>query len=89
MSVCRRCIVSGRVQGVFYRDTTRRKATALGVTGSARNLPDGSVEVIACGEPQAVEALCRWLWQGPDHARVDEVRCAEMAYEMHAGFVVS
>ena len=88
MSVCRRCIVSGRVQGVFYRDTTRHKASELGVTGSARNLPDGSVEVIACGEQQAVETLCKWLWQGPDYARVDDVRCTDMAYEVRDGFVI-
>lgn len=87
MSVCRRCIVSGRVQGVFYRDTTRRKAGELGLKGSARNLPDGTVEVIACGEAQSVEALCRWLWQGPDHAHVDDVQCVDVGYEVYAGFV--
>jgi acylphosphatase len=49
----------------------------LGLTGSAVNLPDGSVEVIACGSDKAVEALCEWLWQGPPMAQVDSVRCED------------
>ena len=73
--ICKRCIVEGRVQGVWYRDTTRRKALQLGVRGSATNLADGSVEVIACGESEAVEALCAWLWEGPSLSRVTSVRC--------------
>jgi len=52
-----RCRVSGRVQGVFYRASTRAQAQVLGVTGYARNLPDGSVEVLACGERAAVDSL--------------------------------
>jgi acylphosphatase len=62
--IARRCLVSGRVQGVFYRASTRAHAESLGVTGHARNLPDGRVEVLACGESAAVEALCQWLWRG-------------------------
>jgi acylphosphatase len=57
--------VSGKVQGVFYRASTREQALALGLTGYARNLPDGAVEVLACGDARAIEALERWLWQGP------------------------
>ena len=68
--VARRCLVAGRVQGVFYRASTRARAEALGVTGHARNLPDGRVEVLACGTPQAVQTLCDWLWQGPPAADV-------------------
>jgi acylphosphatase len=68
-----RCYVAGRVQGVFYRASTRSRAEALGVTGHARNLPDGRVEVLACGAPQAVEALCAWLWEGPPAAHVTAV----------------
>jgi acylphosphatase len=71
--VARRCLVAGRVQGVFYRASTRSRAEALGVTGHARNLPDGRVEVLACGTPQAVQALCDWLWQGPPAADVASV----------------
>ena len=71
--VARRCLVAGRVQGVFYRASTRARAEALGVTGHARNLPDGRVEVLAYGTPQAVQALCEWLWQGPPAADVVSV----------------
>jgi acylphosphatase len=75
MKQCRRCRVTGRVQGVFFRASTREQARRLGLTGHARNLPDGSVEVLACGEPEAVEALVSWLWQGPPHAAVTGVDC--------------
>jgi acylphosphatase len=73
---CARCQVIGVVQGVWFRASTRDQARALGLTGSARNLADGSVEVIACGDAAAVDALCDWLWQGPELARVTDVRCA-------------
>ncbi|MHB9050456.1 MAG: acylphosphatase [Thiomonas delicata] len=77
--VCRRCIVTGRVQGVSFRAYTRAEALRLGLRGHARNLPDGSVEVLACGEAQAVEALCRWLWQGSPASRVEAVRMEDGA----------
>jgi acylphosphatase len=77
--VARRCYVAGRVQGVFYRATTRSRAEALGVTGHARNLPDGRVEVLACGSPPAVEALCAWLWEGPPAAHVTAVDVVPVA----------
>lgn len=77
MQVCKRCLVSGRVQGVFYRASTAERATALGVTGYAKNLPDGRVEVLACGEEAAVEALCEWLRQGPTAARVTAVEISD------------
>jgi acylphosphatase len=68
-----RFLVSGIVQGVFYRASTREKAQQLGLTGHARNLPDGRVEVIAHGESGALDAFERWLWQGPPAARVESV----------------
>jgi acylphosphatase len=68
-------VVSGRVQGVFFRDSTRREAQRLGVTGYARNRHDGSVEVLACGERSAVEALKAWLRTGPPMASVSAVEC--------------
>lgn len=75
MTVCYRCLVSGRVQGVFFRASTQREAQKLGLTGHAYNLPDGSVEVLACGEAAAVEQLRDWLWQGPPAAAVTNVEC--------------
>ncbi len=68
-----RCLVSGRVQGVAFRANARREALALGLTGWARNLPDGRVEVVACGTPAALDALTAWLSHGPALARVTGV----------------
>lgn len=81
MSSCLRCRVSGRVQGVWFRAATQQQAQRLALTGSARNLPDGSVEVMACGEAAALEALRDWLWQGPELARVTEVSCESLQLE--------
>jgi acylphosphatase len=77
--VARRCYVAGRVQGVFFRASTRSRAEALGVTGHARNLEDGRVEVLACGAPSAVDALCGWLWEGPPAAHVTSVEVEHVA----------
>jgi len=79
--IARRCIVAGRVQGVFYRASTRARAQSLGVTGHARNLPDGRVEVLACGPADAVQALCDWLREGPPAADVISVEIAPVADE--------
>ena len=70
-----RCFrVFGKVQGVFFRQSTRLEAERLGIRGLARNLSDGSVEVLAQGARSAIDALERWLQRGPAHARVDAVR---------------
>ncbi|TBR37257.1 MULTISPECIES: acylphosphatase [Dyella] len=66
-------IVSGRVQGVFYRASAREQALALGLIGYAKNLPDGTVEVLASGSESAIDALEQWLRRGPPGARVDRV----------------
>ena len=68
---CRRFVVSGRVQGVWFRASTREQAERLGIRGHALNLPDGSVEVVACGESAALNELATWLRHGPERARVD------------------
>ncbi len=67
-------IVSGRVQGVWYRGWTVDQAHRLGVNGSVRNLPDGTVQVIVCGPSDKVDALLDLLWQGPPLAQVSDVR---------------
>lgn len=78
MRVVRRAIVSGRVQGVFYRASTAVKAHELDVTGHVRNLPDGSVEVLVCGEPASVQALLDWLWIGSTASRVTGVEVIDV-----------
>ncbi len=65
-----RCLVAGRVQGVFFRASAREQALRLGLTGYARNLPDGRVEVLACGPVEAVARLRDWLRNGPPLAEV-------------------
>jgi acylphosphatase len=88
--IARRCYVSGRVQGVFYRASTRERAHQLGCRGYARNLADGRVEVLAVGEPAAVDALVEWLWHGPPAAHVQDVQCTDVALgdlgELPGGF---
>lgn len=87
-AICLHCIVKGRVQGVFYRRHTAMQAEKLGLTGWVRNLPDGDVEVLICGEAAALESLRDWLWQGPDRAQVTEVQVKAMPFEYHASFEV-
>jgi acylphosphatase len=70
----RRFLVRGKVQGVYFRHSTRLEANRLGLRGLARNLPDGSVEVLAQGTATAIGELRDWLHHGPAHARVDEVQ---------------
>jgi acylphosphatase len=65
--------IKGRVQGVFFRDSTRRVAQSLGLTGYAINLANGDVEVLACGDAAAIDSLASWLRQGPRMAQVIEV----------------
>lgn len=81
MIVARRCYVSGRVQGVFFRASTRQKAVELGCSGYARNLPDGRVEVLALAEPHAMNELIDWLWLGPPAARVSHVEVIELSID--------
>lgn len=73
-NVCTICWVYGRVQGVGFRYSTQRQAISLGITGYAKNLDDGSVEVLACGTEAGVAQLVAWLKAGgPRSARVDKV----------------
>ncbi|GLQ88825.1 acylphosphatase [Dyella flagellata] len=83
-----RFIVSGKVQGVFFRASTRNEAMRLGLHGHARNLSDGGVEVVASGSTEALRELEQWLWEGPPAAKVAEVTRSDYAGEVRAGFLV-
>ncbi|EAR21302.1 acylphosphatase [Nitrococcus mobilis] len=83
---CIRCYVSGKVQGVFYRASTRKQAIRLGLCGYVRNLPDGRVEVLACGETRAIDALVVWLRRGPSQSRVTAVEVESAADPNIQGF---
>jgi acylphosphatase len=84
----RRVLVSGRVQGVYYRDTCRRVATGAGVGGWVRNLADGRVEAVFEGPAEAVEQLVAWTRDGPAEASVTGVEVHEETPEGLAVFAV-
>jgi acylphosphatase len=81
-------MVGGKVQGVFFRASTRDKALALGLDGYARNLADGRVEVVAGGSDEALRELEQWLWQGPPAAHVDDVTRSAWDGPVAHGFAV-
>lgn len=76
--VCKKCVVAGRVQGVFYRATAARRAQELAIRGYARNLADGRVEVLACGEEEAVRTFVSWLWTGSSASKVTSVDAVDV-----------
>lgn len=80
--------VSGRVQGVFFRQSTRQQAEKLGLCGWVRNRADGSVEGLACGAPEALAQLRAWLQQGPAAARVETLAWQACDEPAPAGFAV-
>jgi acylphosphatase len=85
---CKLCWVSGRVQGVYYRGSAAARAQELGVSGYAKNLADGRVEVLACGTEQAVSSFVEWLWVGSSASRVTAVEVTDATPPAHppAGF---
>ncbi len=86
MPHARRFTVKGRVQGVFFRDSTRRVAQSLGLTGHAINLSNGDVDVLACGDPEAIARLEAWLHEGPRMAEVAEVIERPAEFQEYGGF---
>ena len=82
----RRVVAFGHVQGVFFRDSTRREAERRGVTGWARNTAEGTVEAVFEGAPDAVDALVDFVRRGPGHARVSRVDVVEEEPEGLSGF---
>jgi acylphosphatase len=89
MSERRRVIVHGRVQGVFFRDSTAQEAEAAGVAGWVRNREDGAVEAVFEGEAEAVERMIEFCRSGPSRADVDRLDVSEEQPEGLSGFSVS
>ncbi|PIZ04581.1 MAG: acylphosphatase [Gammaproteobacteria bacterium CG_4_10_14_0_8_um_filter_38_16] len=85
--ICIRAIIHGKVQGVFYRESTRKKATTLNITGWVKNNDDNTVELHACGETPQIQKLIDWLWKGPLLARVKKVTWSAIATEKHDDFI--
>lgn len=81
VTVCKKCLVAGRVQGVFYRATAARRAQELGLRGYARNLDDGRVEVLVCGKEESVTAFVSWLWIGSSASKVSSVDVSDAAVD--------
>ncbi len=80
--------VSGIVQGVYYRQSTKEKALDLGISGIVKNLPDGNVHILATGTPDVLHQLVQWCKQGPVHAKVTSVNVEQVADEVFMGFVI-
>lgn len=76
------------MQGVWFRDSTRREAESAGITGYAKNLANGDVEVMASGPEDALNKLQRWLQDGPRLAKVDELSVRQVDYEAFSAFEV-
>lgn len=88
MVIRRRAVIRGEVQGVFFRDTTRREAEARGVRGWVANRADGAVEAVFEGDADPVEAMLGFCRQGPPRARVESVEVSEEEPQGLAGFEV-
>lgn len=85
---CRRFLVSGRVQGVYYRASACDAARRLGLIGWVRNVADGRVEAVACGAPGRLDEFEQWLWQGPRSARVEQVIATDIEPQQFTGFEI-
>lgn len=89
-NICVHAWVSGRVQGVWFRQSTLEQAQSHGLTGWVRNIPDGRVEVMLYGEEKAVRQVESWLSQGPELACVAEVESETLPYEdNHSAFLIT
>ena len=85
---CIIALVSGQVQGVFFRDSTRQQARRLNITGYAKNLADGRVEVLACGLEPDLKELVKWLHEGPGMARVSSVEVNATSFDQFQSFSI-
>ncbi len=84
----KRYIVKGKVQGVWFRQSTKEKAISLNVIGWVKNLDNGDVEVCAFGDDVNIAELESWLWKGPEYARVDAITIDECSDELQSGFEI-
>ena len=83
---CMRLLISGRVQGVWFRESMRQEALKLGATGWVRNLPDGRVETVACGDEATLDKLLEWTRLGPPLASVSNIDSQEIPEETFSSF---
>jgi len=84
MDVYKQIFVSGRVQGVFFRGSTRQIASELSLTGGVRNLHDGRVEVLLAGDENSIESLIKWLKTGPKLAKVSTIEVVDLSSDSMA-----
>jgi len=81
--------VSGKVQGVFFRVSSQQKAIDFGLSGYAKNLADGDVELMLCGEENNVVKMLEWLKTGPDQAEVTQLQQKKIDWQEHSFFAIS
>jgi acylphosphatase len=89
MNVSYMAHVSGKVQGVYFRASSQQVAIDHGLSGYARNLTDGDVEVLMCGEEQDVDKMLEWLSHGPPQAQVDKIESKKVDWQEHHFFAIS
>jgi len=88
MNTCKNIIVKGRVQGVGYRFSAKHAAQKMNITGTVKNLPDGSVEIYACGSSTDVQNFIVWCHQGPIRARVIQVTAIDIPLLVFQNFSI-
>ena len=88
MAVCYKAHISGKVQGVYFRASSQQIAIDHSLSGYARNLDDGSVEVLMCGEELAIDKMLDWLAQGPSKAEVENIESKQVPWQQHNFFSI-
>ena len=88
MNVCYIVHISGRVQGVYFRASSQQQAIDYSLSGYARNLADGNVEVVLCGEEKHIEKMLLWLANGPEKAEVTEINHKQIPWQEHSFFSI-
>jgi acylphosphatase len=86
--ICIHALVSGKVQGVYFRDSTQKRALALQLTGWVQNLADGRVEIIACGTQESIKTFIDWLWEGSPDSKVSDVCWENIPQQTFTDFVI-